>query len=210
MKTDYDFSAKIYDPVLYLALRPIRIAVLNELLNHQDKKILDLCCGTGNQLKLLSKKGFKNLHCLDISTAMLKVANKGDYPINIYNKEATKTGFENESFDIVIISFAIHEKNRNTQEKFIKEAHRLITQDGFILVIDYAFDNNTPEFVKKGIGIIERLAGKEHYQNYKNYIQNNGLAGLMRDDKFERLKHHKRLFNGVSISMYKKIQGFNY
>ncbi len=208
METDYDFSAKIYDPVLYLALRPIRFAVMNELLNHKNKKILDLCCGTGNQLKLLSKNGFKNLHCLDISTSMLKIANKGDYPINIYNENATKTSFENESFDIAIISFAIHEKNKDTQKKFIKETHRLINKDGFILVVDYAFDNKTPEFVKKGIDIIERLAGREHYNNYKNYIQNNGLASLMTENKFELLKYNKRLFNGVTISRYKKTQPY--
>ncbi|MCD4719210.1 MAG: class I SAM-dependent methyltransferase [Desulfobacula sp.] len=204
MQTDYDFSAKIYDPVLYLALKPIRIAVMNELLNHKNKSILDLCCGTGNQLKLLSKNGFKNLHCLDLSTSMLKIANKGDYPINIYNEDATKTSFENESFDIAIISFAIHEKTKTTQEKFIKEAHRLINEDGFILVVDYAFDNKTPEIVKKGIDIIERLAGREHYNNFKSYIQNNGLANLMNKNKFKLLKHHKRLFNGVTISRYKK------
>ena len=72
MKSDYDFIAKIYDPVLYIVLKPIRIAVKNVLLKYREKSIIDLCCGTGNQLKLLSKNGFKNLHCLDISNSMLE------------------------------------------------------------------------------------------------------------------------------------------
>ncbi len=204
MKSEYDFIAKIYDPVLYLVLKPIRIAVMKLLLEYKEKSILDLCCGTGNQLKLLSRNGFKDLHCLDISNPMLEIARKNDYRIKIYNEDATKTNFENESFDIVIISFALHEKDRNTQKSFINEAHRLIKKDGFILVVDYDFDNKTPKLVKIGISIIERIAGKEHYNNFKGYIRNNGLLSLINKDKFKLIKAHKRLFNGVVMSRYQK------
>ena len=204
MKSEYDFIAKIYDPVLYLVLKPIRIAVMKLLLKYKEKSILDLCCGTGNQLKLLSRNGFKDLHCLDISNPMLEIARKNDYRIKIYNEDATKTNFENESFDIVIISFALHEKDRSTQESFINEAHRLIKKDGFILVVDYNFDNKTPKLVKIGISIIERIAGKEHYNNFKGYIRNNGLLSLINKDKFKLIKAHKRLFSGVVMSMYQK------
>ncbi len=177
---------------------------MNVLLKYKEKSILDLCCGTGNQLKLLSRNGFKDLHCLDISNPMLEIARKNDYRIKIYNEDATKTNFENESFDIVIISFALHEKDRSTQESFIHEAHRLIKKDGFILVVDYNFDNKTPKLVKIGISIIERIAGKEHYNNFKGYIRNNGLLSLINKDKFKLIKAHKRLFNGVVMSMYQK------
>ena len=204
MKSEYDFIAKIYDPVLYLALKPIRIAVMNVLLKYKEKSILDLCCGTGNQLKLLSRNGFKDLHCLDISNPMLEIARKNDSRIKIYNEDATKTNFENESFDIAIISFALHEKDRGTQESFINEAHRLIKKDGFILVVDYNFDNKTPKLVKIGISIIERIAGKEHYNNFKGYIRNKGLLSLINKDKFKLIKAHKRLFSGVVMSMYQK------
>ena len=204
MKSEYDFIAKIYDTVLYLAIKPIRIAVMNVLLKYKEKSILDLCCGTGNQLKLLSRNGFKDLHCLDISNPMLEIARKNDSQIKIYNEDATKTSFENESFAIVLISFALHEKNRGAQESFIKEAHRLIKKDGFILIVDYNFDNKTAKLVKIGINIIERIAGKEHYNNFKGYIRNNGLLSLINKDKIKLVNAHKRLFNGVIISMYQK------
>ena len=202
MKKDYDFIAKIYDPVLYLALKPIRIAVMNEIIKYKEKTILDLCCGTGNQLKLLSKNGFKNLHCLDISNSMLEIVKKYDCPIKTYNEDATQTSFENESFDIVIISFALHEKDRNTQEKIINEACRLIKKDGFMLVVDYVFDNKTTLFSRMGISIIEKMAGEEHYTNFKNYIQNNGLSSLIKNDRFKLVKNNRKLFNGVTISIY--------
>ena len=83
MKSNYNLMAKIYDPILYLALKPIRIAVMNELLKYKKKIILDLCCGTGNQIKLLSKHGFRNLYCLDISDSMLEIAKRTDSSVKI-------------------------------------------------------------------------------------------------------------------------------
>ena len=204
MKNNYDFAAQLYDPLLFLALKPIRFAVMQELLEYKEKSILDLCCGTGNQLKLLSKNGFKNLHCLDLSAPMLKIAKTDTCPMKIYNEDATKTSFENKSFDIVIISFAIHEKDRTTQKNLIKEAHRLIKKNGLLLIVDFAFDNKTTKFAKIGISIIERMAGKEHYTNFKNYVKNNGLSSLIEQDRFKPVKSVRKAMNGVTISIYKK------
>ncbi len=205
MKEEYVSSAKLYDPLLYLALNPIRLAVMEELSSHKDSEILDLCCGTGNQLKLLSKNGFKNLHCLDLSTAMLDVAKKGNYPIEIYAEDATKTSFGDAVFDVVMISFAIHEKDRETQEKLVEEAYRLIKEDGVVLIVDYSFDEKTTKIGRMGIDLIERIAGGEHYRNFKGYIEKDGLASLIKADKFGLVKENRRAFNGVTISTYKKL-----
>ena len=205
MKEEYVSSASIYDPMLYLALNPIRLAVMDELSQYKESSILDLCCGTGNQLKLLSKNGFKHLHCLDLSEAMLKVAQKGGHPIKIYAEDATETSFDDAVFDIVMISFAIHEKDRETQEKLIEEAHRLVKEKGFILIVDYVFDDKTTKFGKLGIDVIERIAGGEHYRSFKGYIENDGLESLVKAEKFELVKDNRKTFNGVTISTYRKI-----
>ena len=205
MKSNYSFTAKIYDPIFYLPLKSIRIAVMNELLKYKEKVILDLCCGTGNQIKLLSKHGFRNLHCLDISDSMLEIAKRSNSSIKIYNEDAIKTGFNNASFDVVIISFAIHEKDRNTQQALVDEAYRIMKKDGFILVVDYVFDNKTTKFGRIVISMIERIAGGEHYINFKNYIQNDGLLSLIEKDKFKLTKYNRMSFGAVTISIYQKI-----
>ncbi len=205
MNEDYNFSAYIYDPMLYLVLRPVRKVVLNELMEHKDKAILDLCCGTGNQLKFLSKNGFSNLHCLDLSEAMLRVAQQGNYPIKIYHQDAAKTNFEDAVFDVVMLSFAVHEKDRETQESILDEAYRLLKEDAFILIVDFVFDDKTKKMGSLGIRLIEKMAGGEHYSNFKKYIQNNGLASLMKEDKFKFIKNHRMAFNGVTVSKYQKI-----
>ena len=205
MKSNYGFIARIYDPIFYLALKPIRIAVMNELLQYKEKIILDLCCGTGNQAKLLSKNGFRNIYCLDISDSMLEIAKRSDSSIKIYNEDATKTNFDNALFDVVIISFAIHEKDRNTQQALINEAYRIIKKDGLMLVVDYVFDNKTTKFSRILISIIERIAGGEHYRNFKNYIQNKGLSSLIKKDKFKLIKCNRMSSGAVTISIYHKI-----
>jgi len=205
MKSNYGFTAKIYDPIFYLPLKSIRIAVMNELLKYKEKVILDLCCGTGNQLNLLSKHGFKNLYCLDISDSMLEIAKRSNSSIKIYNEDATKTSFNNASFDVVIISFAIHEKDRNTQQALIDEAYRIIKKDGFMLVVDYVFDNKTTKFGRIAISMIEKIAGREHYINFKSYIQNDGLSSLIEKDKFKLIKYNRMSFGAVTISIYQKI-----
>ena len=208
MKSNHNLMAKIYDPIFYLPLKSIRIAVMNELLKYKEKVILDLCCGTGNQLNLLSKHGFRNLHCLDISDSMLEIAKRNNSSIKIYNEDAIKTSFNNASFDVVIISFAIHEKNRNTQQALINEAYRIIKKDGFMLVVDYVFDNKTTKLGRIAINIIEGIAGGEHYINFKNYIQNDGLLSLIEKDKFKLIKYNRMSFGAVTISIYRKIPLF--
>lgn len=191
--------------MLYFALNPIRLTVLEELSQHKDSAILDLCCGTGNQLKLLSKNGFKNLHCLDLSESMLRVAKKGEHSIEIYFEDATKTSFDDDTFDIVMLSFAIHEKNRETQEKMLGEAYRILKENGTILIVDFSFDEKTTKLGRIGIDFIERIAGGEHYLNFKKYIANDGLTSLIKADKFELVKDSRKAFNGVTISTYQKI-----
>jgi len=208
MKSNNGFIAKIYDPIFYLALKPIRIAVMNELLKYKEKIILDLCCGTGNQIKLLLKHGFKNLSCLDISDSMLEIAKRGNSSKKIYKEDATNTNFDDASFDVVILSFAIHEKDRNTQQALMNEAYRIIKKDGLMLVVDYVFDNKTTKFGKILVSIIERIAGGEHDRNFKNYIQNKGLSSLIKKDKFKLIKYNRMSSGAVTISIYQKMPLF--
>ena len=73
-----------------------------------------------------------------------------------------------------------------------------------MLVVDFVIDNKTNKMTKILINIVERMAGKEHYINFKNYIRNNGLSGLIKEDRFRLIKCKKKLSNGVALSLYKK------
>ena len=206
LRNKYGFSAKIYDPLLFLVLNPIRKAILKELIDSKESRILDLCCGTGNQLKMLSKNGFKNLHCLDLSKPMLEVARKGDHSIRIHQEDAARTAFRDKEFDIVIISFALHEKDRQTQLGIIEETHRLLRDDGLLLVVDFIFDEQTKWPGRIGATVIERMAGGEHYLSFKRYKQNGGLSAMIDEKMFRYVKCLRKAFNVVTISVYNKVE----
>lgn len=205
MTREYNLAAKLYDPLLYLFLNPIRKIVLAELAEHKDSLIIDLCCGTGNQLKVLEKNKFTALHCLDLSESMLEIAQHGTSKIKIYQADATKTDFADNTFDVGIISFAIHEKDRLTQEDLLKEAHRIIKQDGVLLIVDFDFATDTSWLAKSVINMIERIAGGEHYKNFVSYRENKGLNSLMQEDEYRLIKQNKRAFNSIAINRYQVV-----
>ncbi len=204
MKKEYGFPAKIYDPMLYLALNPIRKAVMRELDGHEESSILDLCCGTGNQLKMLSNNGFKSLHCLDLSESMLEVARRGDHSITVHREDAARTGFGDREFNVEILSFALHEKERQTQLEIIREAHRILGDGGLLLVVDFAFDDRTSVPGRFGAITIERMAGGEHYRNFKRYKQGGGLSAIIDGKAFRHAKSIRKAYGAVTISTYRK------
>jgi ubiquinone/menaquinone biosynthesis C-methylase UbiE len=206
MKKEYNFTAKIYDPMLFLAINRIRKAVMKELIDHKESRILDLCCGTGNQLKMLSKNGFKTLHCLDLSEPMLEIARKGDHSIDIHKQDAAKTGFNDREFDIVMLSFALHEKDRQTQLDILEEVDRILRDNGLLLIVDFAFDKKTRMLGRFGADLIERMAGGEHYRNFNRYKQSGGLPAIIDKNKLRSEKSLRRIFNVVTISTYNKMK----
>jgi len=51
---------------------------------------------------------------------------------------------------------------------------------------------------------IERIAGKEHYRNFKSYINLGGLDGLLKDIKFDTIEKHYFGNGGVVLVLLRK------
>ena len=56
--SDYRIIAPFYDWVLYPFMRGIRQDVLGMVKEINPERIIDICCGTGDQLRLLKQHGF--------------------------------------------------------------------------------------------------------------------------------------------------------
>lgn len=179
MDTPGAFVAKIYDPLLYFALKNIRQDIIR-LIPDRDARILDLCCGTGDQLKKLSDAGFSNLTGVDLSADMLKVAGKGNKISTLITCDVQHTGLPGESFDIIIISFAVHEKPAGVQTKMMAETRRLLAPGGQLILVDFSLDDQAKMTGKIAVDMIERLAGREHYRNFKAYVRNGGMPPVVR------------------------------
>lgn len=178
MDTQGALAAKIYDPILYFALKNIRQDIIRLIPDH-DARILDLCCGTGDQLKKLSDAGFSNLTGMDLSTEMLKVARKGNKIANLLECDVQHTRLPGASFDIIIISLAVHEKPAQMQNNMLAEAKRLLAPDGQLILVDFSLDDQARMISKITATTIERLAGEAHYRNFKTYVNKGGMVPLI-------------------------------
>ncbi len=205
MQSEYDSAATIYDTILFPFLQPIRKAVARELLTFKGKKLLDLCCGTGNQLKYLASQGYTDLHGLDLSKPMLEIGQKSHTPIHWYEENAAQTSFENATFDVITSTLALHEKDRVVQEAILAETYRILKDNGTLLLVDFILDNKSSWLAHKAIPIVERMAGLEHFTNFKSFRTARGLVGLIDPDQFQERESNRMLFRGIVLIRYQKM-----
>jgi ubiquinone/menaquinone biosynthesis C-methylase UbiE len=79
-------------------------------------------------------------------------------------------------FKGIIISYALHEKIPQVRQKMAKEAQRLLTPGGKLILVDY----ESPWNGRSRLGaffthLIERVAGGDHFRNYRHFLREGGL-----------------------------------
>ena len=205
MTGQYEFTSQIYDPFLFVFLRGVRRRVTRALSPLRDRPILDLCCGTGDQLKHLTRAGHTRLTGVDLDPHMLAVARRGGHPFTLLERDATATGLPPGSFDAVILSLAIHEKPPATRAALLAEAHRLLSRGGVLLVVDFHFDARTWRPAAGAITVIERLAGREHFRNFRDFRRRGGLDSLLPPDHWRPVSRDRVLFGGLALLRFEKL-----
>lgn len=101
-----------------------------------DVKILDLCTGTGDIAKLL-KRRFNNAQITgaDFSPEMLKIARRKHRGIDFVHADCLKLPFENESFDLVTMSFGL--RNTTDYNRAMAEIKRILKPNGIFVHLDF-------------------------------------------------------------------------
>lgn len=181
-RDEYHHTALFYDFLLSRGLRSIRNTICTFLTHCGAGNVIDLCCGTGEQLRMLSHRDML-LTGVDLSRAMLNRA-RTTSPTSIHYLEtdATNLPLPKDEYDAVIISFALHEKSAFHHEAIFSEACRLVKHTGHIIIADYA--TPPPAYTSFTVGkflipIIERAAGLNHYHNYRDWMQRGALEGFL-------------------------------
>ena len=90
---------------------------------HRDA---DVACGTGDQLRLLAENGIDAVG-VDMSEAMLKICRKANLTSDCLLQDASSMAFHGHCFDLVMISFALHETGWVSAEKILKDVVPLIS-----------------------------------------------------------------------------------
>lgn len=99
-----DYDHQMLDELGYVSPALISKALLEQL-DTQDAQILDLGCGTGLTVLLLAEAGFRNLHGIDLSEDMVRVAgSRGIYRDLKVGDITLPLDYESGSLDAVISS----------------------------------------------------------------------------------------------------------
>ena len=182
----------LYSALIDPLLRDIRIFTPRFSGMKKGDRILDICCGTGDQVFYYERIG-AIVAGIDLNPKMIGMAQKWQRKYGAENSyfqaaEATDLPFEDPVFDFTSISLALHEIERDKRNRVISEMKRVTKKDGFLIFID--FQVPLPQKLTSYlIKAVEYFAGKENHQNFKDYLLQGGLPVLLEKNK---LKIEKR------------------
>jgi ubiquinone/menaquinone biosynthesis C-methylase UbiE len=149
-------------------------------------KVLEVGCGTGTNLTLYHRAGC-SVYGIDLSPSMLEVARtKLGEGADLQLGNASNMPYQDDFFDLVIAMFTLHEMPREIRRPVMREMIRVTKQEGRILIIDF---HPGPICFPKGwlykavILFIERVAGREHFSNFLDFLSQKGLPRLIETQK---------------------------
>ena len=118
-------------------------SVIKEAGNLQNKKALDVCCGTGDLAFALAARGARTTG-LDFSSEMLfqareklqtKQSNAFTSLPDFQQGDATELTFETDAFDVVTMAYGL--RNLNDWKLGLSELHRVTRPGGIMLILDF-------------------------------------------------------------------------
>lgn len=130
--------APLYDIVTRPFLSRLRDQVVDFANPIKGSRILDVATGTGEQALAFARKGY-DVVGIDLSEDMLRVAKRKKRVGNAKFElaDATSLPFEDGSFEVTCISFALHDMPSTIREKALKEMVRVTKPKGMVLIVDY-------------------------------------------------------------------------
>ncbi|MPN18427.1 Ubiquinone/menaquinone biosynthesis C-methyltransferase UbiE [bioreactor metagenome] len=158
--------APFYD-IIVAPFSGVRDRVVSLTNAQKDSRILDVATGTGKQAFAFAEKGYEVIG-IDLSEAMLNVARKKNKFKNARFEvaDAINLPFEDNSFDISTVSFALHDMPLSIREKVLKEMVRVTRSKGIIVIADYDLPKS-----KIGKFLIYHFTSLFEAEYYENFIK---------------------------------------
>jgi len=156
-----------------------------------NSKVLDVGCGTGRFSFFIADK-VETVVGIDLSKKNIETANKSlskkeNTKITFHHSDIAKIKSSYEHFDYAVMTYVIHEVNPDKRIALLNEMAMIADK---IIIGDYLVP------VEKGFWsllneIVEYLAGREHYSNFKNFVMNKGLLGLVDQSRLKLISEIK-------------------
>jgi len=137
---EFTKAAKVYDSGhagIYEMCKDDYPPILEELKKIEFNDLLDVGCGTGPMIELLTEE-YPDRHYvgMDLTPKMIEVANaKGLKNAEFIVGDSEDMPFENESFDVLICANSFH--HYPDPQKFFNEVKRVLRPNGVLVLRDY-------------------------------------------------------------------------
>jgi len=156
--------------------------------------VLDIASGTGSLALSISQIAVE-VTGIDLSEEMVDLANRMAGKRNKENiefmlKDASDLSlFKEDDFNVAVTSMAIHQFDPSLAVRILKEMQRIARK---VIIMDY--NHPIRKIIPRVVVLaIERIAGGDHYRNFRNYNSEGGLdyfiqkAGLtLRKEKLSK------------------------
>jgi len=182
----YNLIAKIYDLGISIYFNKEETNPRNtvaKLISDNDKTLLEVCAGTcDNSITIAKHNTSVQITATDRSSKMLDVAKRNilnDKILNIDLKvmDATNLELEDKSFDVAVISLALHEMEETLRRTILLEMRRVLKDSGKCIVVEW----DRPKTIGRKIkfAFIELIEPKSYRklmkQNMDEYFEKVGF-----------------------------------
>ena len=144
----------------------------------KDMKVLEVATGTG-LIALNIARYVSQIEAIDFSAKMIEVAQKKRYSNNVKFsvEDATQLSFENETFDAVIISNALH--IMPNPELVLANIKRVLKPNGILIAPTYSHGHLKEKSWNLSVSLL-KFIGFETYakwtpEEFVNFINGNGF-----------------------------------
>ena len=170
------------DPIL----KDVRICVAELSGVKSGDRVLDVCCGTGDQVFHYAQKGAIATG-VDQEPSMIALAERnrkrrGFKHSNFRIASAAELPFPDGYFDCASISLGLHEIQRGERHRAVSEMKRVVKKEGVLMLIDFQvpLPKNSIAYI---IRAIEFLAGRDNYRCFTDYLAQGGLNGILKENQ---------------------------
>lgn len=175
----------LYDLLINPFLKGARKRVAKYVTSSKSYPVIDACCGTGRQCYLLARNGQLVLG-FDLDFKIVSYASFKYSDLHFICADAYNIPVRPHSFKSIIFSFSIHDKPAEQHYKMLAQARKLLAPQGKLIFIDFVLPWNF--FSRLGylfVYLVEKLAGKEHFHNGRQFLKSGGLEGFLNRSGFE-------------------------
>ncbi|UCH50766.1 MAG: methyltransferase domain-containing protein, partial [Chloroflexota bacterium] len=149
-------------------------------------RVLDVCCGTGDQVFHYEQKGTIATG-VDQNPNMIELAERNKKRHRLKHStfrvaSATELPFPDGYFDCASLSLGLHEMDRGERSRAVAEMKRVVKKEGVLIFVDFQvpLPRNSMGYIIK---TVEFLVGRENHKRFRDYLAQGGLRQILKENQ---------------------------